>query len=313
MDQTTLAAIVNEYAAHLQAEKALATVTQEGYLAAVKAFLGRAAADPASLLLPLEWDLPALDKRALELHLNALRDRHGWKPESIAQQASALHSFFRYLQERRYIPHDPGGSLRPRLAEGPPAPPEGAEAAVLHLLRTPGDTLESARLLALLELLYGAGLRPMQAYRVTAMDLDERDHSMSAVLPETTLHATLSEDGFERLLGYLAARRAVVGNAAVGDAGAAPFWVDRKGRACTPGRLARQIKHAMEAEGLQGGPAVLRQLAARHFAERGGDLRSLQRLLRTKRLGQLDRFQPDAPFRDLVEQFRKAHPRGEEE
>ncbi|HEX7928831.1 MAG TPA: phage integrase N-terminal SAM-like domain-containing protein [bacterium] len=308
MDQTTLAAIVTEYAAHLQAEKGLAPVTQEGYLTAVKAFLGRAMADPAALLLSPDWDFPALDKRALELHLNALRDRQGWKPESIAQQASALHSFFRYLQERHYIPHDPGRSLRPRLPEGPPPPPEGDEAAVLRMLQGPGDTLESARLLALVELLYGAGLRPAQAYGVSALELDERDHSITATLPDGPLQATVSVDGFERLLGYLTARRAIVGND-----GGAPFWVDRRSRACTPGRLARQIKQAMEAEGLDGGPAALRQLAARHFAERGGDLRSLQRLLRTKRLGQLDRFQPDAPFRDLVAQFRKAHPREGEE
>jgi site-specific recombinase XerC len=308
MDQTTLTTIVSEYAAHLQAEKGLAAVTQEGYLAAVRAFLGRAAADPASLYLPAEWDLASLDKRALELHLNALRDRHGWKPESIAQQASALHAFFRYLQERRYIPHDPGRSLRPRLAEGPPRPPEGEEVAVLRLLARPGDTLESTRLLGLVELLYGAGLRPVQAYAITALTLDERDHSLTAEVPDAVLHAVVSEAGFARLLGYLTQRRQVAGND-----GAAPFWIDRRGRACTPGRLARQIKQAMEAEGLAGGPAVLRQLAARHFAERGGDLRSLQRLLRTKRLGQLDRFQPDAPFRDLVAQFHKAHPREGEE
>jgi site-specific recombinase XerC len=308
MDQTTLAAIVNEYASHLQAEKGLAPVTQEGYLAAVRAFLARAAADPASLLLPAEWELATLDKRALELHLNALRDRQGWKPESIAQQASALHAFFRYLLERGHIAHDPSGSLRPRLAEGPPPPPEGDEAAVLRMLERPGDSLESARLLALLELLYGAGLRPMQAYRLTALTLDERDLSLDAVLPETTLHAVVSAAGFARLLGYLTQRRQVTGND-----GAAPFWVDRRGRACSSGRLARQIKQAMDAEGLAGGPASLRQLAARHFAERGGDLRSLQRLLRTKRLGQLDRFQPDASFGDLVERFRKAHPREGEE
>ncbi len=308
MDQTTLAAIVSEYASHLQAEKGLAAVTQEGYLAAARAFLARAAADPASLLLPAEWELAGLDRRALELHLNALRDRHGWKPESIAQQASALHAFFRYLRERGHIPHDPSGSLRPRLAEGPPPPPKGDESAVLRMLAHPGDSLESARLLALVELLYGAGLRPMQAYRLTALTLDERDLSLAAVLPETTLHAAVSAAGFARLLGYLAQRRQVTGND-----GAAPFWVDRRGRACSPGRLARQIKEAMEAEGLAGGPAILRQLAARHFAERGGDLRSLQRLLRTKRLGQLDRFQPAASFGDLVARFRKAHPREEEE
>ncbi len=308
MDQTTLGAIINEYAAHLQAEKGLAAVTQEGYLTAVRAFLGRAAADPTALLLPDAWGLEHLDKRALELHLNALRDRQGWKPESIAQQASALHAFFRYLQERGHIAHDAGRALRPRLADGPPPPPKGDEAAVQHIFDRPGDTLEDARLLALVELLYGAGLRPMQAYRVSAVTLDERDSSLTATLPEAVLHAVVSPAGFARLLAYLTLRRQIAG-----PADATPFWVDRRGRACSPAGLARQVKQALDAAGLAGGPAVLRQLAARHFAERGGDMRSLQRLLRTKHLGQLDRFQPDASFGDLVEQFHKAHPRDGEE
>jgi len=79
MDTTTLAAIVSEYAAHLQAEKGLAAVTQEGYLAAVRAFLARAVGDPASLFLPEDWELPQLDRRSVERHLNALRDVQGLK------------------------------------------------------------------------------------------------------------------------------------------------------------------------------------------------------------------------------------------
>lgn len=304
MDQTTLTDIVSEYAAHLQAEKGLAPVTRQGYVAAAQALLGRALADPAGLLLPPEWDLSMLDKRAVELHLRALRDHQGWKPESIAQQASALHAFFRFLKDRGYIPSDPAGALRPRLPEGPPRPPPGGEAAVLRLLQQPADTLEGVRLGALVELLYGAGLRPAQVYRIQAVTLEGGENTVTISLPETSVPAIIGAEGIRRLQAYLDARRAIAG-----DTPAAPFWVDRRGRACTPARLARQVKLAMEAEGLTGGPATLRQLAARHFAERGGDLRSLQRLLRTKRLGQLDRFQPPATFRDLVERFRRAHPR----
>lgn len=304
MDQTTLAGIVSEYAAHLQAEKGLAPVTCQGYVAAAQALLGRALADPTALLLPPDWDLSILDKRAIELHLRALREHQGWKAESIAQQASALHAFFLFLKDRGYILSDPAGALRPRLPEGPPRPPQGDEAAVLRLLQQPAATLDGARLGALVELLYGAGLRPAQVYRIQALALDVPEGLVTAVLPDAIVHTAAGAEGLRRLAAYLDARHAITG-----DAPGAPFWIDRRGRACTPARLARQVKRAMETQGLAGGPAALRQLAARHFAERGGDLRSLQRLLRTKRLGQLDRFRPPAPFRDLVERFRKAHPR----
>jgi integrase/recombinase XerC len=303
MDQTTLALLFTEYGAHLQDEKGLAGVTREGYVAAVRSFLLRAQAEPEALLLPPDWTVADLDPRAVEIHLNALRDVQGWKPESIAQQASALQAFFRYLSERRYVSREPGHSLRPRLAGGPPPPPQGEEAAVLRLFRRPADSLEAARLLALLELLYGAGLRPMQAYTVTAVAAGEAGE-LAIALPEATLQALVSAEGAARVAAYLAQRERVTR----GDP-EAPFWVDRRGHACAPARLARHVKRAMEAEGLPGGAARLRQLAARHFAERGGDLRSLQRLLRTKRLGQLDRFQDDAGFADLVARFRKAHPR----
>jgi site-specific recombinase XerD len=65
----------------------------------------------------------------------------------------------------------------------------------------------------------------------------------------------------------------------------------------------------MEAEGLTGGPSVLRLLAARHFSERGGDVRSVQQLLQARRLGQLDRFVPEPDLKTLTAQFRRAHPR----
>lgn len=306
MDQTTLTTIVSQYALHLQAEKGLAPSTRNSYLTAVRAFLGRCAAAPEQLLLPEAWTPASLDKRALELHLNALRDGRNWKAGALAQQASALHAFFRYLQAQGHIQEDPAGSLRPRLPEAPPPPPSGEEAAVQRMFRRRVAGFEDARLLALLELLYGAGLRPSQAYRTRAVTA-EAGGRVRIALPEDALEAVLSAEGLARLETYQTLRAR-----AASTAPDAPFWVDARGHACSPARLARQVRRAMEAEDLAGGPAVLRQLAARHFIQRGGDLRSMQKLLRAKRLGRLDRYQDPPDFAGLVAQFKQAHPRQEE-
>jgi site-specific recombinase XerD len=120
---------------------------------------------------------------------------------------------------------------------------------------------------------------------------------------EQRLDVPLSPPGLVRVRHYLALRKAVLGRRRN-----APFWVDERGQACTPERLARQLKRALESAGLPARPSLLRQLAARHFAERGADTRSVQRLLHARRLGSLDRYAPP-DFRGVLEQFRRIHPR----
>ena len=116
-------------------------------------------------------------------------------------------------------------------------------------------------------------------------------------------HRPLSAPGLERARRYLGLRKA-----ATAERRGAAFWVDARGLPCSPARLSREVGREMERAGLPPRPSLLRHLAARHFAERGGDTRSLRKLLGAKRLGSLDRYAPP-DYQQVTRQFRSVHPR----
>ncbi len=323
MDRTTLTGIVNEYAGHLQAEKGLASASRERYVALARGLLALCEQDPSALFLPPEWGLADLDRRVVESYLNTLKAERGWKPMSVAYYITALSAFFRFLKSRNHVTRNPCTRLRPRLSGDLEALPEGAAEAVMRMFDGPADTLDGARRQLLLELLYGAGLRPSQAFRIAALELPAAPAEPAAPtgpaaqspvrvrLGEAWYELALSPEGVARAARYLAKRAEVLesGEAAGHPAGTEAFWIDRRGRPCSPARLGRQVTRAMQAQGLSGGPATLRVLAARHFGARGADVRSVQQLLKARRLGRLDRFQPAADLKALTDQFRRAHPR----
>ena len=311
MERTTLTAIVNEYASHLQVEKGLAKASRERYAGLARSLLAFCSQDPSALYLPADWTFHHLDRRVVETYLNTLKDERGWKPMSTAYYITVLSAFFRFLKSRNHIDVNPCSNLRPRLDGTFEAPPEGDAEAVLTMFSKPAATLEAARCMLLLELMYGAGLRPTQAYGIDAMTADAARGKVVISIQGTGQELALSPEGIARAERYCMLRSAVLAGLAGMDKAlpAAAFWIDRRGRPCSAARMARQVSKAMRAAGLAGGPSSLRVLAARHFAQRGGDIRSMQQLLGARRLGQLDRFQPSSDLKELMERFRRAHPR----
>jgi site-specific recombinase XerC len=305
MQNELLTSLLTEYSRFLQAEKGMAETSRRTYLAAVSGFLAVCLAKPARLFLPDGWELTHLDKRTLEVYLNHLRDDRGWQASSLALQASALRGFFAYLQIQGRLERNPARSLKPRVEARTPAPPEGEEAAVLRLFERRPDTLKDARLLLLAQLFYGGGLRPIVVYRIQALNVNRRDGAVRLTLPEGRRQVALSPTGLAHARAYLAHRRSVIGPKARG-----PFWIDSRGRPCSPARLSREVRKALAGVELYGGPTLLRQLAAQHFRQRGGDTRSLRQLLGAKRLGELDRYAPP-DYQEVLRQFRRLHPRQE--
>jgi len=306
--------ILNEYSEFMQAEKPKTASTRRNYLRGVRLFLKVSAEHPKGLYLPAEWNWEDVDKRALEIYLNHLRVERGWAPATLSQQASILRHFFSFLEQGGRISRNPARSLLPKAPPPGGPPPPGDEGVVQTLFEAPSHTLGDARLLLLMELFYGAALRSGQVYGIRWMRTNRRKGQCTFALNSEKTGAEgeleersvfLSQPGLERVKTYLDHRRKVARGRR------APFWVDEHGRAMANLVMSREVKKALEGVGLDGGPSLLRQLAARHFRERGADSRSVRKLLGAKRLGRLERF--GAPeTRRLLEQFRAAHPRHED-
>ena len=306
MELRNIDIILSDYFAYLQGEKQLAPTTIEGYMSAVRNWYLRADRTPEQMLLPGDWTWTGVDKRSLEIYLRHFREERGWKDDSIRFQASALRSFFQFLRERGHIPRNPARSLMPTRAPKILPVPQGEESAVRKLFAHRGSDLATSRLLAVLELIYGGGLRPAQAYRTTGLHLRPRQPMATVETERGSVEIPISDAGRLRLTRYMALCEEVP----MPPGARRPFWCDGQGRALPPATLARHVAKAMEQAGLSGGASTLRILSARHFKERGGDIRSLKRFLGLKRLDALERYAgPD--FKEMAEQFRRFHPRGD--
>lgn len=309
--------ILNDYSEYLQAEKLKAATTRRNYIRTVRQFLKVCGEHPKGLYLPVNWKWDDIDKRAVEIYLNHLRVERGWSPATMTQQASALRAFFGFLEAKGHIRRNPARSLKPKAPPlGPP--PEGDEETVRALFETPARNLDEARLVLLMELFYGAAMRSGQVYAIQWMRTNKRKSVCTfAVIQEEEApeggplliehQVVLSADGLERARHYLDLRGSLP-KPRRAQGKRAPFWVNSQGLALPNAVMSREVKAALEQVGLDGGPSLLRQLAARHFRERGADSRSVRNLLGAKRLGRLDRFGPPET-RKLLEQFRSAHPR----
>lgn len=296
---------ITEFEKYLQEEKRVSTSTCLSYTNSVKGFLRVCVGTPAALFLPKDWEWKSLDKRALEVYLNHLRDDRGCKPTTLALHASALRAYFYFLQQRGELEHNPARSLLPRVDRKTPQKPEGDEEAVFRLFDRSVRGVNDARFLLLVELIYGGGLRVTPVAKTHTLSVDTQNNVVHLETPQEKLTIPMGESGMRRVEAYLTLREGVVGGAEN-----APFWVDSLGRSCSPAKLSREIRQGMERVGLDGGAPQLRQLSAKHFKERGGDTRSVQKLMGVKRLGSLDRYAPPT-YQDIAKQVRRIHPRQE--
>lgn len=207
--------------------------------------------------------------------------RVGTAPRSVARKLSALRQFFRFLVLERIRGDDPTTQLDgPRL--GRPLPKALGESEVSALLSAararPGA--DGARLVCLLELLYGSGLRvselvglPLAAARGDKRFLLVRGKGDKERLVPVSPPARAALDT------YLQERNRYL----KGGAESRYLFPSRGGTGhLTRERCAQLLKRLAGEAGLDPkrlSPHVLRHAFASHLVDRGADLRSVQEML----------------------------------
>jgi integrase/recombinase XerC len=226
-----------------------------------------------------------LDHATLRRYLAYLTTR-GFARRSIARKAASLRAYLRYLHRHGIIASDPGRALRARKGEARlPRVPRQAEAVALLEDTADRDVAaddpETAavvwRDLAVLEILYGAGLRVSECCGLALDDVD-LGRSLVTVLGKRakTRRVPLGEPAVAAIRGYLAhGRPELVTDQTPPEA----LFLNARGRALST-RDARRIvaRHPLP-DGQSLHPHALRHAYATHLLERGADLRAVQELL----------------------------------
>ncbi len=204
----------------------------------------------------------------------------GLKGSTRARRTAAIRAFFRDLAARRLVPHDPTELLEsPKKALVLPRVLSETEVAAL-LDAVAGDDPRTRRDRALLEVMYGCGLRVSE---VCDLKLDDfvADGELVRILGKGSKERVVPLGGAagRALRFYLDAGRAAF---ARGDLGETHVFLTRLGRPFTRQGVFKVIRERAAAVGIAAdriSPHVLRHCFASHLLAHGADVRAIQEML----------------------------------
>ena len=270
-------AVARRYLEHLTVERGLADNTLAAYRRDLQRYVGFLAARRIG-------DLDAVEAKTIRAFIASVSaSTHGpdgdpYRATTVSRMLSTVRTFHRFALREGLVTDDPtAGVVRPRLPRALPHPLTVEE--VTSIVEAPGDaTPVATRDRAILELLYGAGLRISE---LVGLDVDDLDLDDAAV-------RVFGKGSKERLVpigrmardavaAYLTRGRPAL---ATGRSRAALFLNTRGGR------LTRQsCSRLLDAHRTRAGitrvvtPHDLRHSFATHLLEGGADVRFVQELL----------------------------------
>ena len=295
---STGAEVLEEWRDHLAIARRRSPHTVRAYVATAERLI-------VALGLGGWSEVAAVTTRDLRGHL-ASRRADGIGNVSAARELSALKAFIGFAREK--VGAEPGSGPRlrgPRIKKGLPRPITPDEAA--NVVDTVGEFAAEdwigLRDMAVLLLMYGAGLRVAEALSLQAGDLP---------LGETLV--VTGKGAKQRVVPLLP----VVRDAVAHYAKECPFPLERgdllfrgaRGGPLSQGMVQKAIARARKVLGLPdtATPHALRHSFATHLLGAGADLRSLQELLGHASLGSTQIYtKVDAA--KMLNAYRAAHPR----
>jgi integrase/recombinase XerC len=304
-------ALIAGFADHLRYERHLASSTVAAYrrdLAQLSRFLGRGGHGLSAAGLD--------DLRRFLAQLTTL----GYARASIARRVGAIHTFYRWARGQGAVERDPSVLLgRPKVTSRLPVVLRPAEAAALVEAPELGsgaeadeDAARRARAVAfrdraILELLYGSGLRVAEVagLSVTSADLDRGRVSVVGKGSKER-EVPMSDVSCDAVAAWRSEGRHLL---EPGD-GETALFLNLRRRPITPRDIRRLVGRYGGAtlSGRRVTPHTLRHSFATHLLEGGADIRAVQELLGHASVATTQRYTHVTRSR-LFEAYRQSHPR----
>lgn len=295
---------LDAYAVHLRDERNVSPHTGRAYLADLRQFLAFQGGTRASA---------ATGEQVRDFLASLHAHRH---PATLGRKLASLRTFFRFAVRAGLCAADPtAGIPAPRTPKRLPRP-LAVDDCVALCERAPaparGDPRSDERerrARALVELLYGAGLRVSELSQLDVRDLDPRSGDVRV----------LGKGGVERVVPLPSVARgalaAYLDARAAGRAESLPLFTALRARGGAWPRLGvRDVRRVLRARAREAGltdrvhPHRLRHSYATHLLDMGADLREIQELLGHASLATTEKYTAVSMDR-LADVYDRSHPR----
>lgn len=227
----------------------------------------------------------------------------GKSPRTRARELSTIRTFVRHLIRIGILTDDPTITLQSpyRRRQLPKALSEGQAS---EMLDAESSSRTPQRDHALLEVLYGAGLRSSEVVGLNLGDVDLREGTLQVRGKGAKERlAFVGRTGRAALEDYLAGERVRAGPTE-------PLFIGPTGKRLATRTLQRVVKRWARAAGLPSevSPHTLRHSFATHLLNRGADLKTVQQLLGHESLATTQVYTHVSVER-LKDAVKKAHPK----
>lgn len=285
---------------YLRFERGASEMTIEGYRSDLKTF----ESFYKELNGSLSWETIDADV-AREWIVRMME--HGNKASSVQRRMSALRSFYRFLQLRGYITHNPVSNIVAPKKERA-LPTFIREDDMARLLEQEGmfdDTFEGRRDRLIVDMFYETGLRLSELIGLDTTDVNLTSQVLRVTGKGNKQRIVPFGDNITQLIIKYNKERARVTKEQDG-----PYFVTREGQRLLPARVRRMVKRQLGLVTLQRkrSPHVLRHTFATSMLNHQADLQSVKELLGHEKLSTTEIY-THTTFEELKRVYETAHPR----
>jgi len=292
----TLTEQIARFYQYLETEKQYSSHTLKNYQRDISAFLAYCEQQSID-------DFSQLDSAHIRSFV-ASRHRQGLAGRSLQRNLSALRSLFHYLNKQRLLSTNPAKGVR--APKTPRKLPEVLTVDQLdQLLHIRSDDILSIRDKAMMELMYGCGLRLSELVGLDLKKIDEKQQKLNVIgKGEKQRELPYGGKAKDALQNWLSVRPQL----ADGDEQA--VFVSQRGQRLKQRSIQQRMKKWAITQGLDSDlyPHKLRHSFASHILESSGDLRAVQELLGHENLSTTQIY-THLDFQHLAKVYDDAHPR----
>ncbi len=264
-------------------------------------------------------DIKNITKKDIQLYLADLHKKE-YSKTSVSRKLSSLRAFFNYALRKHIINVSPIASIKnPKQPKYHPNVPNVEQ--VTHILDVPQKQLNEensspkeialfSRNIALVELLYGSGLRISEALNLNKADFSEEKSSIIVTGKGNKKRVVPLTEKSKIVLKTWLTYYSVIGSDISSDY-TSPLFIGARGSRLNRREALRIIEKLEKQEGTPHLSAhSFRHAYATHLLESGLDLRTVQELLGHARIATTQVY-THLNLTHLIDVYKKAHPKEE--